>query len=103
MSWAYCAPKSTTRQVSNSAASGSLMSAAADHDELGLLLEVLERVEAAQRHGPPQGAGEVHTAGRVVGRAVEDLLQRALGLDRDPLAAGQGGVHRGHAPVVAPA
>src|SRR5262245_38680492 len=101
MSWAYWAPKSTTRQVSSSATSGSLMSAAADHDELGLLLEVLERVEAAEGHGPAQGPGEVDPAGGVVGRAVEDLRQRALGLDRDPFAAGQRGVHRGHAPVEA--
>jgi hypothetical protein len=54
MSWAYWAPKSTTRQVSNSPAGSSLMSRPADHDELGLL-QVLERVEAAQGHGAAQG------------------------------------------------
>ena len=73
MSWAYWAPKSTTRQVGTRRPGRSRPSAVSHHDELGLL-QLLQRLEAAQRHGPPQRPGEVDHARGVVRRPVQDLL-----------------------------
>src|SRR5256884_179814 len=124
MSWAYWAPKSTTRTVSNSVTGrppdagrpGPLVTHAhllgplealalglerGGHHDLRLL-ELLHRLVAARRHGRAQGAEQVQAAVVLVGRAEEDLLERAPDLGPHPGPSGQGGVEGGHAPVVAP-
>src|SRR2546426_9897839 len=117
ISCAYWAPKSTTRTVSNgsSGTAGDLVThshamrpleglalglkGGGDHD-LGLL-ELLDGLVAARRHRGAQGAEQVEAAVVLVGRADENLLERAARLGADAGAAGQHGMERGHAPVVA--
>ena len=70
-----------------------------DHD-LGLL-ELLDRLVAAGRHRGAQRAEEVHAAVVLVGRAEQDLAQRAAHRGAHPGAARQRRVEGGHAPVEA--
>src|SRR5437764_13871298 len=92
ISCAYCAPKSTTSTVSNGGASTLPLSAHADalavlealalglqrggHHDLGLL-ELLDRLVPGGGHRRAQGAEEVESAVVFVGRADEDLVDRA--------------------------
>ena len=110
MSWAYWAPKSTTRTVAVVAqwpmptpccalellALG--LQARRDHD-LGLL-ELLQRLVAARRHRGAQRAEEVHAAVVLVRGAEQDLAQRAADLGAHARAPRQRRVERRHAPVV---
>src|SRR5687767_13729138 len=91
MSWAYWAPKSTTRTVSNSSSSSAMLTrhpelavvdgglpatTTADsarscgHHELGLL-QLLDRLVAGERHGLAQRAEQVRQPG-----AGQELRQR---------------------------
>src|SRR4051795_11342374 len=95
ISCAYCAPKSTTRIVSNGAGSGAVTSAAspAHADALGTLerlplrlerggdhhfrlLELLERLVAGGGHRRAQGAAEIEGAVVLVRGPDEDLGER---------------------------
>src|SRR2546423_5337897 len=114
ISCAYCAPKSTTRTVSNWGASMWCLATHADalaalealalglqgggHHDLGLL-ELLDRLVAGGGHGRAQGAEEVESAVVLVGRADEDLLERAPLTGMHARPAGQGGAVRRHPPV----
>src|SRR5262245_33793286 len=115
ISCAYCAPKSTTRTVSNCEASIATASVAhADalaalealalglqrggHHDLGLLV-LLDRLVAGGRHRRAQGAEEVEGAVVLVGGADEDLVERAALPGVHAGATRQVGVERRHAPV----
>src|SRR2546421_1772006 len=118
ISCAYCAPKSTTRTVSNWGASMRRLATHADalaalkalalglqgggHHDLGLL-ELLDRVVAGGGHRRAQGAEQVEGAVVLVGGTDEDLVERAPLTGVHTRAAGQVGVERRHAPVEAPA
>src|SRR5437588_678325 len=118
ISCAYCAPKSTTRTVSNWGASMRRLATHADalaalealalglqgggHHDLGLL-ELLDRVVPGGGHRRAQGAEQVEGAVVLVGRTDEDLVERAPLTGVHTRAAGQVGVERRHAPVEAPA
>src|SRR3954463_12763919 len=71
ISWAYCAPKSTTRTVGKSTGS-------APDDEVDAL-ELLEVAVAGLRHRPAQRTEEVGPAVRRLRRTEQDLLQRPGG------------------------
>src|SRR3954466_146698 len=71
ISWAYCAPKSTTRTVGKSTGS-------APDDEVDAL-ELLEVAVAGLRHRPAQRTEEVGPAVRRLRRSEQDLLQRPGG------------------------
>src|SRR5690349_16769489 len=66
-------------------------------------LELLDDGVARRRHRPAQGTDEVHGAVGDVGGAEEDLLERADGVEADPLAARQLAVVGLGAPVEAAA
>src|SRR4051812_36029502 len=68
ISWAYCAPKSTTRTVGKSTNS-------APYDEVDPL-ELLEVSVAGLGHRPAQRTEEVGPAVGLLGRPEQDLLQR---------------------------
>src|SRR5260370_8866534 len=118
ISCAYCAPKSTTRTVSNWGASMRRLATHADalaalqalalglqgggHHDLGLL-ELLDRVVAGGGHRRAQGAEQVEGAVVLVGGTDEDLVERAPLTGVHTRAAGQVGVERRHAPVESPA
>src|SRR5438270_7419580 len=118
ISCAYCAPKSTTSTVSNGGASTLALATHADalaalealalglqrggHHDLGLL-ELLDRLVAGGGHRGAQGAEEVEAAVVLVRRSQEDLAHRASHAGADAGAPRQGGMERGHAPVVAAA
>src|SRR3954451_5785938 len=92
ISCAYCAPKSTTRTVSNWGASMWCLATHADalaalealalglqgggHHDLGLL-ELLDRLVAGGGHRRAQRTEEVEGAVVPVGRADKDLVERA--------------------------
>src|SRR5205809_3081001 len=97
MSWAYCAPKSTTRT-----GRGSVMGRASvrphpllllerlalgldgwRHHHLGLL-ELPDRGVAGGGHGRPERAEQVERSVVLVGRADQDLLERADPARLDP-------------------
>src|SRR5947208_7273788 len=115
ISCAYCAPKSTTSTVSNGGASTLALATHADalaalealalglqrggHHDLGLL-ELLDRLVAGGGHRRAQGAEEVESAVVLVGRADEDLLERAPLTGMHARPAGQVGMERRHPPVV---
>src|SRR3989440_2653716 len=114
ISCAYCAPKSTTRTVSNWGASMRRLATHADalaalealalglqrgrHHDLGLL-ELFDRLVAGGGHRRAQGAEEVESAVVLVGRTDEDLVECAplAGMYASP--AGQVGMERRHPPV----
>src|SRR3989440_10004603 len=114
ISCAYCAPKSTTRTVSNWGASMRRLATHADalaalealalglqrgrHHDLGLL-ELFDRLVAGGGHRRAQGAEEVESAVVLVGRTDEDLVECAplAGMYAGP--AGQVGMERRHPPV----
>src|SRR2546430_4922232 len=114
ISCAYCAPKSTTRTVSNWGASMWCLAAHAavraalealalglqggSHHDLGLL-ELLDRLVAGGRHRRAQGAEQVEGAVVLVGGADEDLVERPPLAGVHTRAAGKVGVERRHAPV----
>src|SRR5438477_3070984 len=116
ISCAYCAPKSTTRTVSNASVTTGASVPHADalralqglalgadgggHHHLGLL-ELLDGLVPARGHRGAQGAEQVEPAVVLVGRAHEHLAQRAPRLGAYPCAARERGMERGHAPVVA--
>src|SRR3954464_251614 len=128
ISWAYCAPKSTTstacsgvdvttdpnggirqRRGDNSVPHADALRAlqafalgeqCRGHHDLGLL-EFLHRFIAAGRHRRAQRAEEIHASVVLVGRADEDLAHGTSRLRLHSSPAGQGGMERGHAPVVA--
>src|SRR2546430_8295203 len=112
MSWAYCAPKSTTRTVSNSGISGPLARSLLALQVLALagdgrgdddlrLLELLDRGVATGGHGELECPEEVHRAVVDLGRAEQDLPECSQGAGGHPDASRQGRVEAGHAPVVA--
>src|SRR3984893_14527303 len=114
ISCAYCAPKSTTRTVSNWGASMRRLATHADalaalealalglqgggHHDLGLL-EVLDRVVAGGGHRRAQGAEQVEGAVVLVGGPDEDLVERPPLAGVHARAARQVGVERRHTPV----
>src|SRR3954452_23137804 len=113
ISWAYWAPKSTTRTVSCSTGPSvthahvlgpleglALRLESRGHHDLGHL-ELLQRLVAARGHRRAQRPEQVHAAVVVVGRADQDLLQRTPDGRADAGAARQRRVERGHAPVEA--
>src|ERR1039458_9791626 len=126
MSWAYWAPKSTTRTVSNGSggvtrppgaswtwpsvthadALGPLQRLAFGlkgrrHHDLGLL-ELLDRLVAARGHRRPEGAEQVHPPVVLVGRPDEDFPERAPGVGADPCPSRQGGMECRHPPMAPP-
>src|SRR5437588_7605670 len=113
MSWAYWAPKSTTRTVSKSdMGSGPLAHSLLALQVLALagdgrgdddlrLLELLDRGVATGGGRERQGPEEVHRAVVDRGRAEQDLLEGPLGAGGHPDTSGQGGMEACHAPVVA--
>src|SRR6266700_1911563 len=106
ISCAYCAPKSTTRTVSNGEASTRRLAPHADalaalealalglqrgaHHDLGLL-ELLDGLVARGGHRRAQGAEQVERAVVLVGGADEDLVERAALTGVDPGAPGEVG------------
>src|ERR687885_2417519 len=127
MSWAYWAPKSTTRMVSKAASKSAVTVSATEVGSaprrrhahalgalhglaLGLeggrhhhlrLLELLDGGVAACGHRGAQGAEEVEPPVVLVGRPREDLAQGAPRGGVHAGAAGQRGVERRHPPVEA--
>src|SRR5256885_8101385 len=112
MSWAYWAPKSTTRTVSNSGISGPLAHSLLALQVLALagdgrgdddlrLLELLDRGVATGGHRELEGPEEVHRAVVDLGRAEQDLPEGPPGPGGHPDTSRQGGVEACHAPVVA--
>src|SRR5689334_17860328 len=116
MSWAYCAPRSTTRT-----GRGSVMASLVAHPDallglirlaLGLdrrrdhefrLLELLDRLVAGGRHRRRERPEQVERAVVLVRRAGEDLLDRGDLLRLDPSATREGRMEGRHPPVVAAA
>src|SRR3954463_14021417 len=84
MSWAYCAPKSTTRTVGKSTRSapqallprGAPPRGTPPEDQVDPL-ELLEVAVAGLGHGPAQRAEQVGPAVGLLGRAEQHLPQRA--------------------------
>src|ERR1700726_2803385 len=115
ISWAYWAPKSTTRTVSCCGVNSLGSAAHADvllpleHLALGLqrgcdhdlgLLALLERLVAGRRHRGAQGTEQVQGAVVLVGRPDQDLGEGGVAARVHASSAGQGRVKRRHAPVV---
>src|SRR5512132_258774 len=114
ISCAYCAPKSTTSTVSNGGASTLALSTHADalaalealafglqrggNHHLGLL-ELLDRLVPGGGHRRAQGAEQVQGAVVLVGRADEDLVERAPLAGVHARAARQVGMEGRHPPV----
>src|SRR5207237_3552042 len=115
MSWAYWAPKSTTRTVSKSdMESGPLAHSLLALQVLALtgdgrgdddlrLLELLDRGVATGGHRELEGTEEVHRAVVDLGRAEQDLPEGPRGARGHPDPPRERGVEARHAPVVATA
>src|SRR5918992_4035188 len=114
ISWAYCAPKSTTKTGRGSSVTPILRSPhpqalaslkvlplgpdGGRHDDLRLL-ELLDVRVAARGHGHLQCAEQVERPVVLVGRPDQDLLQRPDLLRANPRSPRKLRMERGHAPV----